>query len=162
MKVTGVVARGFFCAGVRGEHVRSLDACGLVFSQPNRERTTMNADTQHTAHRIEITLNPRRARVIHQGVTYADTHESLTLAESGLPPVLYFPRGDVNMARLARSEHTSHCPFKGEATYYHLLTEDGPVEDAVWSYENPIDGAEQIKGFLAFYPSRVDRIDVTS
>ena len=78
----------------------------------------MNTDTHQSAHRIEITPNGRRCRVIHQGVTYADTHASLTLAETGLPPVHYFPRADVNMARLERSIHTSHCPFKGDATYY--------------------------------------------
>jgi uncharacterized protein (DUF427 family) len=118
----------------------------------------MNTDTHH----IEISTNGRRFRVIHQGVTFADTRESLTLAETGLPPVQYFPRADVNMARLSKSAHTSHCPFKGDATYYHLLTEDGPVENVVWSYENPFDQVAQIKCYLAFDPSRVDRIDETS
>jgi len=114
------------------------------------------------ARRIEIAPSGRRCRVIHQGVTYADTHASLTLSETGHETVHYFPRADVNMARLERSIHTSHCPFKGEATHYHLLTEDGPVENAAWSYESPLDAAAQIKGYLAFYPSRVDRIDETS
>jgi uncharacterized protein (DUF427 family) len=123
----------------------------------NRERT-MNTQ----AHHIEISTSGRRYRVIHQGVTYADTHACLTLSEVGLPPVQYFPRSDVNMARLSRSAHTTHCPFKGDATYYHLLTEDGPVEDAVWSYENPFDRVAQIRNYLAFYPSRVDRIAETS
>ncbi|KIG03988.1 DUF427 domain-containing protein [Caballeronia concitans] len=116
----------------------------------------------HATHRIEIAPNARRCRVIHQGVTYADTHASLTLTETGHENVHYFPRADVNMARLERSIHTSHCPFKGDATYYHLLTEDGAVENAVWSYESPFDAVMQIKGYLAFYPSRVDRIDETS
>ncbi len=115
-----------------------------------------------TAHHIEITLNGRRCRVIHQGVTYADTHASLTLVEQGAEKVHYFPRADVNMARLERSIHTTHCPTKGQATHYHLLTEDGPVENAAWSYEAPLDAAAKIKGYLAFYGSRVDRIDETS
>lgn len=113
-------------------------------------------------HRIDITLNSHRVRVIHQGVTMADTQAAFTLAETGLPEVFYFPRGDVNMARLERSDHTSHCPFKGDASYFHLRTEDGLVENAVWCYENPFDGVQQIKGYLAFYVSRVDRIDQTS
>lgn len=113
-------------------------------------------------HRIDIRRNSHRVRVIHQGVTMADTLAALTLAETGLPEVFYFPRGDVNMARLERSDHTSHCPFKGDASYFHLRTEDGHVENAVWCYENPFDGVQQIKGYLAFYPSRVDRIDQTS
>ncbi len=118
----------------------------------------MNTDTHH----IEISLNTRRHRVIHQGVTFADTHAALTLTESGCDPVHYFPRTDVNMARLAKSTHTSYCPYKGDATYYHLLTEDGPVENAVWSYEQPMERVAQIKSYLAFYPTRVDRIDETA
>jgi len=113
-------------------------------------------------HRIDISVNRHRVRVIHQGVTVADTQAALTLAEAGLPEVFYFPRGDVNMARLERSSHTSQCPFKGDASYFHLRTEDGLVENAVWCYENPFDGVRQIKGYLAFYASRVDRIDQTS
>jgi uncharacterized protein (DUF427 family) len=119
-------------------------------------------DGHEATPRLAITPNARRCRVIHQGVTYADTHAALTLAETGANDVQYFPRADVNMARLERSIHTSRCPYKGDATHYHLLTEDGPIENAAWSYESPLDGAGRIKGYLAFYPSRVDRIDETS
>jgi uncharacterized protein (DUF427 family) len=119
-------------------------------------------DSHEAVRRVEIAKNPRRCRVIHQGVTYADTHASLTLVETGEENVHYFPRADVNMARLERSIHTSHCPFKGQATHYHLMTEDGPVENAAWSYETPLDAASPIAGYLAFYKTRVDRIDETS
>jgi uncharacterized protein (DUF427 family) len=113
-------------------------------------------------HTVVITGNHHRVRVIHGGVTMADTQAALTLAETGLPDVFYFPRADVNMARLERSTHTSHCPFKGHASYFHLRTEDGLIENAVWSYETPLEAVQQIKGYLAFYASRVDRIDQTS
>ncbi len=140
-------------------------------SHPPPEGSPAGGDASHGAsasgapgggHRLDIAVNRRRVRVIHQGVTMADTQAALTLAETGLPEVFYFPRGDVNMARLERSSHTSHCPFKGEASYFHLRTEDGLVENAVWCYENPLDAAQRIKGYLAFYASRVDRIDQTS
>lgn len=113
-------------------------------------------------HRIDIAANHHRVRVIHGGVTFADTLGALTLSESGLPDVPYIPRADVNMARLERSTHTSHCPYKGDASYYHLRTENGLVENAVWSYEQPFDQVRQIGGYLAFHVSRVDRIDQTS
>ena len=113
-------------------------------------------------HRISILTNHHRVRVIHQGITVADTLAALTLSETGHPDVFYFPRADVNMARLERSDHTSRCPHKGEASYFHLHTEDGIVENAVWTYEAPLDGVRQIEGYLAFYVSRVDRIDQTS
>lgn len=126
------------------------------------DASTPNGDAGPRGHQIAITGNQRRVRVIHGGVTMADTQAGLTLSETGLPDVFYFPRGDVNMARLEPSAHTSHCPFKGDASYFHLLTEDGVVENAVWSYETPTEPAAQIKGYLAFYASRVDRIDQTS
>jgi uncharacterized protein (DUF427 family) len=114
-------------------------------------------------HRIEIEPNHHRLRVIHGGITIADTSRGVTLRETGLPDVFYFPREDVNMSRLQRSDTTSHCPYKGDASYFNLLTEeDGPVVDAAWSYEAPLPGAEAITGCLAFYSSRVDRIDQTS
>lgn len=113
-------------------------------------------------HTVTITGNRHRVRVIHGGVTMADTQAALTLAETGLPDVFYFPRADVNMARLERSTHTSHCPFKGDASYFHLRTEDELIENAVWSYETPFEQVKEIKDYLAFYPSRVDRIDQTS
>lgn len=119
-----------------------------------------NADATH---RIEIEPNRHRLRVIHRGITIADTRRGLTLKETGLPDVFYFPREDVNMTRMRRSQSASHCPYKGDAVYFSLLTEeDGPVVDAAWSYESPLPGADAIKGCIAFYSSRVDRIDQTS
>jgi uncharacterized protein (DUF427 family) len=111
---------------------------------------------------ITITANRHRVRVIHQGVTFADTQAALTLSESGYPDVFYFPRADVNMARLVRSDHKTHCPHKGEASYFHLHTEDETIENVVWSYENPFEQVKRIAGYLAFFVSRVDRIDQTS
>jgi uncharacterized protein (DUF427 family) len=118
--------------------------------------------SQGGGHRVDVTTNRHRVRVIHLGVTVADTQAALTVSETGLPDAFYFPRADVNMARLERSAHTSRCPFKGDASYYHLLTEEGVVENAVWTYETPIEAVQQIRGYLAFYTSKVDRIDQTS
>jgi uncharacterized protein (DUF427 family) len=121
------------------------------------------AMTNADAHRVEIEPNPHRLRVIHRGITIADTCRGLTLRETGLPDVFYFPREDVNMSRLEHSAHTSHCPYKGDASYFHLRTEEsGIVENAAWSYEAPFEQAVRVKGYLAFYPSRVDRIFQTS
>lgn len=119
--------------------------------------------TNDASHRVEIEPNPHRLRVIHRGITIADTSRGYTLRETGLPDVFYFPREDVNMTRLEPSDHRTHCPYKGDASYYHLRSEeDGIVENAAWSYETPFDAASRVKGYLAFYPSRVDRIDQTS
>lgn len=118
--------------------------------------------TSTGGHTVTVLGNTHRVRVIHGGVTMADTHAALTVVETGLPDVFYFPREDVNMARLERSTHRTHCPYKGDASYFHLRTEDGLIENAVWSYEMPLEAVAQIREYLAFYASRVDRIDQTS
>lgn len=125
-------------------------------------RAPAHSASEEADHTITITANQHRVRVIHQGVTFADTHTGLTLSETGCSDVFYFPRADVNMARLIRSAHTTQCPFKGEASYFHLHTEDETIENAVWSYENPLERVKQIAGYVAFCASRVDRIDQTS
>ncbi|MBP0592474.1 DUF427 domain-containing protein [Paraburkholderia sp. LEh10] len=138
------------------------DAAGQPGGEDASGGAPAHGGNGRSAHKIVITVNRHRVRVIHQGVTFADTHGALTVSETGYPDVFYFPRADVNMARLERSAHTSQCPFKGEASYFHLHTEDELIENAVWSYENPLDGVKQIAGYLAFYASHVDRIDQTS
>jgi uncharacterized protein (DUF427 family) len=113
-------------------------------------------------HPIAVVANPHRVRVIHQGVTYADTQHALTLNEANLPAVQYLPRADVNMARMERSDHRTYCPYKGDASYFHLKTEDGLIENVAWSYEQPFDHVASIAGYIAFYPSRIDQIEQTS
>jgi uncharacterized protein (DUF427 family) len=77
----------------------------------------------------------------------------LLLEEGSYSPVYYFPRKDVKMDRLARTSHSTHCPFKGDASYFSLK---GGAENAVWSYEQPFDEMLAIKELLAFYPDKVE------
>jgi uncharacterized protein (DUF427 family) len=109
-------------------------------------------------HPITITPNPARVVVTAGGKVIADTVRSLTLQEAAYPPVLYIPRADIDMALLARSDHKSYCPYKGEASYFGVR--DGTA-NAAWSYETPYDAVSEIIGHLAFYPDRVDSIVVT-
>ena len=108
-----------------------------------------------------ITVEPSTARILVRvdGDVIADTTNSLTLREASYPPVHYIPRVDVEMRRLARTTHTTHCPYKGDASYFSIVTEGDERENAVWSYENPNPAVEQIRGHLAFYPDRVDAIE---
>jgi uncharacterized protein (DUF427 family) len=110
-------------------------------------------------HPITITPNPHRIRVVLGGFIVAETTRSLTLRETTLPPVHYIPREDVQTDLLERTDHGTHCPFKGDASYF-TVTAGGLVrENAVWTYEAPKPGVSEIAGFLAFYPSRVDAIE---
>jgi uncharacterized protein (DUF427 family) len=110
-------------------------------------------------HPITITQNPRRVRVVLGGFIVAETTRALTLKEAALPPVHYIPRSDVNMDLLDRTSHHTHCPYKGDASYFRV-TAGGLVRDnAVWSYENPYPAVAAIKDHLAFYPNKVDAIE---
>lgn len=91
------------------------------------------------------------------GEVIADSVDAVVLEEAGHAPVYYLPRKDVRMERLERSEHRTHCPHKGDASYFSLV--NGP-KDAVWSYEAPLEAAAAIKERLAFYPHEVT-IDVS-
>ena len=92
-------------------------------------------------------------RVTCNGELIAESREALAMNEGSYPRVYYFPRQDVKMERLVRTSHKTHCPFKGDASYFSVV---GGAENAVWSYEQPYDEMAPIKGLLAFYPDKVE------
>jgi uncharacterized protein (DUF427 family) len=110
-------------------------------------------------HPITIAPDSRRVRVIFNGRVVADTRAALTLREASLPPVQYIPRADADMALFARTTRATYCPYKGEAAYFSLTVDGRTSENAVWTYEAPYPAMAQIEARLAFYPSRVDRIE---
>jgi uncharacterized protein (DUF427 family) len=109
-------------------------------------------------HPITIEKNPARVVVTLDGRVIADTRNALTLREASYPAVQYIPRADVDMAQLARTQHATYCPYKGEASYYSLPSGE-KAADAVWTYEAPYPSVAVIKDHLAFYPDRVDAIE---
>jgi uncharacterized protein (DUF427 family) len=109
-------------------------------------------------HPISIEVNPSRVVVTAGGKVIADTSDALTLREASYPAVQYIPRRDVDMAALTRSEHTTYCPYKGDASYYSIPAGGDRSLNAVWTYETPFEAMAQIKGCVAFYPDRVDEI----
>jgi uncharacterized protein (DUF427 family) len=110
-------------------------------------------------HPITIEPNARRVRITWNGQVIADSRRALTLREASYPPVQYIPRADVKMELLARTDHGSHCPYKGDASYYSIASDGNRSENAAWSYEEPYDAMEPIKDHLAFYPNRVSSIE---
>ena len=110
-------------------------------------------------HPITITPNPKRVRVRLGGTVIAETTRALTLQEASYKPVQYIPRADAEMALLARTDRSTHCPYKGDASYYTVEAGGRRAENAVWSYESPFPAMAAIKGHLAFYPDRVDAIE---
>jgi uncharacterized protein (DUF427 family) len=90
------------------------------------------------------------------GKTIADSLCAGLMLEAGHMPVYYFPREDVRMELLEPSDHRTRCPYKGEASYWSVMAGRGRAENAAWSYEEPLAGMAQIKGWLAFYWDKVD------
>jgi uncharacterized protein (DUF427 family) len=109
---------------------------------------------------MDYTQAGKRVRVIFDGQTIADTQAAIALQEADYPVGYYFPKADVRMDLLRRTDHSSHCPFKGDASYWTLETAGKNAENAVWSYETPFDEAEVIKEYVSFYGSKVDAIEV--
>ena len=109
-------------------------------------------------HPISIEANPSRVVVKVGGKIIADTSNALTLREASYPAVQYIPRRDVDMAALVRSEHTTYCPYKGDASYYSIPAGGNRSKNAVWTCETPFEEIAQIKDYVAFYADRVDEI----
>lgn len=83
----------------------------------------------------------------------------MTLREASYPAVQYIPRKDVDMTLLERTDHSTHCPYKGDASYYSITPGGERSKNAIWTYETPHDAVSEIKDHVAFYPDRVDSIE---
>ena len=101
-----------------------------------------------------------RVRVRFGGKVIADTTQALELREASYPAAYYIPRADADMSLLAPTSHSTHCPYKGDASYFTVSADGRKAENAVWSYEQPYPAMVEIKEYLAFYPNRVDAIEV--
>jgi uncharacterized protein (DUF427 family) len=110
----------------------------------------------HPDHAISLHQSADLVRVSLYGQPVAESRRSVILRETGYPDVHYLPRGDVDMGRLAASDHTTYCPFKGQASYWNIQVSDGEAEEAAWSYEAPFDEMASLKGHIAFYADRAD------
>jgi uncharacterized protein (DUF427 family) len=107
-------------------------------------------------HPITITPAAQRWRARYEGHVIADTDDALILQEANYPPVVYFPRDDVSMEYMGRTDHHTHCPYKGDASYYTLRMDSRIEDNAVWTYEEPYPAMSAIAGRLAFYPDKVE------
>ncbi|MEM8692635.1 MAG: DUF427 domain-containing protein [Pseudomonadota bacterium] len=103
------------------------------------------------ADHIKIRKADGRWTVRAGGAVLGESSEALELTEGTYPPVIYFPRGDIAMAFLDRTDKSSHCPHKGDASYFSVVTKSQTLQNAVWSYEEPNEGVAKIKDYVAFY-----------
>jgi uncharacterized protein (DUF427 family) len=107
-------------------------------------------------HPITVTPATTRWRARYAGHVIADSADALVLQEATYPQVIYFPREDVAMEYMSRTDRSTHCPYKGDAAYYSILMDGQFAENAVWTYETPYPAMTSIAGRLAFYPNQVE------
>lgn len=106
-------------------------------------------------HPIAIAPNPKKIRITANGVVIAETTRALSLKEANYPVVQYIPRADANMALLSKTERSTHCPYKGDASYFSINAGGKTLDNSIWTYETPFPAMAEITGHLAFYPNKV-------
>jgi uncharacterized protein (DUF427 family) len=108
------------------------------------------------SHQILFEDSPRRVRVVSGNVAVADSKRVKLLLETGHLPVYYFPLDDVRTDLLEPTDHVTHCPYKGDASYWTVSVGERVAENAVWGYLDPIPERADIKGYVAFYWNKMD------
>ncbi|MCB0064934.1 MAG: DUF427 domain-containing protein [Caldilineaceae bacterium] len=114
----------------------------------------MTANEQNR--RLQCEPTPRWVRVLFNGMFVANSKQVMLLREQGHLPVYYFPRADVRCDLLTASEQTTHCPYKGDASYWHVTVGDRTAHNAVWGYPVPLPDAPDLADYLAFYWNKMD------
>lgn len=114
---------------------------------------------EETAACYSLGISPTSSRVRgYKGdILLFDSINCLLMNETHHQPVYYIPRQDVNMSLFIRSDFRTFCPFKGNATHWSLSLEDGIIDNIAWSYESPLEEAQEITGYFAFYEADLDR-----
>jgi uncharacterized protein (DUF427 family) len=131
----------------------------LTFSHgplAHRPTAAVNYAIEGPRHRILFEPHPHRLRAVLGGETVLDTTDGRLLHESGILPVLYVPIADLRQDLLEPTEHTTHCPFKGDASYWSVRVGDTLAENAVWHYPEPLPEAEWLKGYASIYWDAMD------
>lgn len=130
----------------------TLGAAPLGTNAPN----TVNYRLDGPVHKILFGDFARRVRATFGGRTVLDTTTGRLLHESNILPVLYVPSDDVDQDLLTPTDHSTHCPFKGDAAYWTITVGDRTAENAVWGYPDPNTDALWLKGYQAFYWDKMD------
>ena len=112
-------------------------------------------------HPLSITPSGRRVRVSVAGHIVADSVHSLAMKEADYPVVYYLPQDEVDLSVLTPTDHRTHCPYKGDASYLSIAVDGDVRANAVWRYEAPYPAVEPIRDHVAFYPAKVDAITVS-
>jgi uncharacterized protein (DUF427 family) len=106
--------------------------------------------------RVDILPSSRHVRVVVDGVTIAESASPRLLFETGLPPRYYLPKTHVRLDLLTPTDTVTHCPYKGQASYWSVRAGDSVHEDLAWSYPTPLPESQKVAGLIAFYNEKVE------
>ncbi|MDH4350233.1 MAG: DUF427 domain-containing protein [Gemmatimonadota bacterium] len=95
-------------------------------------------------------------RVEFAGIVIAETRGAVRVLETASPPTVYLPPEDVRRDLLEPSRHRTACEWKGRASYWTIRVGDREARDGAWSYEDPTTPFRSLRGWMSFYPGRVD------
>ena len=126
-------------------------------NKPLKRSLVAHPDRKGSAHTVILEPSPRRVRVKFNGETIADSSAMQMLHEDGHLPIYHFPIDDVRMDLLQKTDHSTHCPYKGDASYWTVRVGDNETENAVWGYEDPLPTQPALKGLVAFYWERMEQ-----
>ena len=105
---------------------------------------------------ITVTPSDKKVEVSFSGEVIASSTNALELKEGDYPAVYYLPLDDVNETYLSQTDHQTHCPWKGDAAYWSVEVHGERAENAVWAYPEPKEAVEDIEGYMAFYPGKLE------
>lgn len=127
------------------------------------ENITLSTETLHRVdeprHFMRVKPVTRDVRIEKNGKIIARSSKAVRLTEVGrdiYDPVIYVPRSDLALD-ITQTDRSTHCPLKGDATYFSMNIEDG--ENLIWAYDSPIPPAEGLEGFVAFFLDRVTVVE---
>ena len=127
---------------------------GIVLDSLEQDRARAG-DGSHPDYEIRVVPAGRHMRINFAGETIASSDGVLVLHETRLPDTFYFPRADVRMDLLEPTDHHTHCPFKGNTSYWSIVVGDERSDNAAWAYEAPYEEAAGVKDHIACYRDRV-------
>lgn len=116
--------------------------------------------TRNPDHTVRFEKSDKRIVVKFADEVIADTQQALICKESGYQDAFYIPMTDTNLGVFRPTDHSSFCPYKGEASYWTIEIGGARSVNAAWSYDLPFDEAAEVIQHFAFYPDRVESIEV--
>lgn len=116
-----------------------------------------NFERNGPKHVLYFEDSPRRVRAKFAGQVIADSRRARLLHETGLLPVYYLPKNDIAADLVSPTDHSTHCPFKGDAQYWSVRVGDRVAKNAMWGYPAPIDGAPPLAGYRAIVWDAMDQ-----